>query len=209
MKYDAKEERTAWYDEKDLPQGMLDSMIGNEKWSKLEDTEHFLILDEMIKISECKSMADVGCGAGEVGRIYGDNIEYVGFDLPHIVEKVSKVLNSSRNFVHFDSNKNDFSTLSKFDLILCSGFISELTNLMETIEKILSNAKDFVIIHRQSFDKSSNFTKYTTYAGLETTRANIGRDEFMSLLTEKKFKILSVKDGLWGSSVLMKKAKNK
>lgn len=201
-----KNKETAWYNESDLPNDMAHCASGSkEGWNLLEYTSHFPQMKKLIDLTGCKKMADLGCGAGEVGRVLKDEFEYVGFDLPHIVEKVSKKINPELNFVHFDAYDDDFSFLSEFDLILCNGFISELVQPLEVLNKILSNSKKYVIIHRQYILDETKLDEYTTYANLKTIRSIIGNQDFNQLLNKNKFEKVVDRNFEWGKTILLKK----
>ena len=103
------EKKNAWYNETILPKEMVSKVISHENgWSKLEHSDHFRFLDELINLTESKTIADIGCGAAELGRIY-NNFNYTGFDLPHIIEKVSKVVNPNLNYQVFDAYNFDYT----------------------------------------------------------------------------------------------------
>lgn len=199
--------KTAWYNEEELPKDMIEGANGNKlNFKKLEDSNHFPTLENLIALTECRRMADIGCGAGEVGRVFGKKINYTGYDLPHIIEKVGKEINPELDFACFDANESDFAFLENYDLILCNGFISELTNPLEILGKILNCSKEFVIVHRQFIDAKTSFEDYVTYGNLLTPRSTVGRKDLTALLKEKKFQIIEMYDSeSWGQSFLLKR----
>jgi len=192
---------TAWYDNKILHSEMVNGALGINGWQRLEFTPHFKILKEMVNKCQGKKIVDLGCGAGELGRLLCDNYEYTGLDLPHIINEVAKIVNPNLNYEYFDANEFDYSHISKYDIIICNGFISELTNPLEVIEKIINNTKKNLIIHRQFFSKNTEFVEYNTYGNLKTPRSYLGHDDFSNLLINHE--IVNKKDNVWGSTLLI------
>jgi hypothetical protein len=196
-------EDVAWYDNTVLPKQMVDGALGNiPGWTRLEQSGHFGVLDELVREANPISIVDLGCGAAEVGRVYS-NINYTGLDLPHIIENVAKVVNPTLQYIEFDANTSDFTIFKDFDLIICNSFISELPNPLEILNKLLTNMGRYIIIHRQYFDDSTKFTNYKTYGNLDTVRSHIGRDDFNKLLTNHI--IIKEENNVFGKSLLIEK----
>jgi hypothetical protein len=191
---------TAWFNKDLLPKAMIDGALGLNGWERLENTKHYKILKSLIDLIEFQNIADIGCGAGELGRVLNCK-NYCGFDLPHIVEEVSKKVNPNFNFNYFNSNESDYTTFKDFDLLICNGFISELINPLEVIKKILFFTKKNLIIHRQIFDSITRLVEYKTYANLTTIKSHISKNEFDSLLVNHK--ILKEIDSEFGKSLLI------
>lgn len=194
---------TAWYDKNILPSEMVNGALGKNGWKRLEFTEHFKILNDMVLKCNGNKIADLGCGAAEVGRLYHGTHDYTGFDLPHIIQKVAKEVNQNLNYVEFDANNFDYSTLLEYDIIICNSFISELVNPLEILEKIINNTEKNLIIHRQFFSDKTQLVEYNTYGNLKTTRSYIQYDTFLKLLTNHK--ISEKIDNVWGSTCIVKK----
>lgn len=199
--------RTAWYDEEKLPFDMARHASGQVSgWAKLEETDHFPYMKKLIDFTKCESLAELGCGAGDIGRVFQGKFRYVGYDLPHIVEKVSKQVNPNLNFEYFDANIDDFYFLSNYDLVLCNAFISELDNPFEVLKKILENSKKFIIIHRQHFDKDTRMEKYKTYGLLETVKSVLSTSEFENIVVKNNYQIKINNDFNWGKTILLEKS---
>jgi hypothetical protein len=195
------EKKTAWYNDDILPNEMVSGAIGQKGWVRLEHSEHFKVLDGLVKLVNPKKIADVGCGAAELGRVY-IGINYTGFDLPHIIEKVSKVVNKNLKYENFDANDFDYTVFKEYDLLICNGFISELTNPIEVLKKLIENTSGYLIIHRQFFSNETNFSEYMTYGELTTIRSHISLDEFNTLL--RNHKIIKQENNPWGDTILIK-----
>lgn len=194
--------KTAWYNENELPNDMVLGAIGKKGWAKLEHSEHFGTLDKVISSISPKKIADIGCGAGELGRIY-ENTGYTGFDLPHIIEKVSKVVNPNLDYKVFDAYNFDYNEFKNYDVLVCNGFISELTNPIEIIKKLLENTEGYLLIHRQFFSDKTEIINYNTYGNLKTPRCIININELNDILYNHKIK--SHFKNSWGDTVLIEK----
>jgi trans-aconitate methyltransferase len=181
---------------------MVRGAKGENGWLRLEYTDHFKVLKNFIDELDIENMADIGCGAGELGRVYS-NLKYVGYDLPHVIEKVSKVVNPNLEYVHFNTNDFNFSKFNQYDLLVCNSFISELINPFEVLNKIVKNTNRYLIIHRQFITNETNFSTYNTYGNLKTTRSHLSHKELNSLLIEHK--IVRQETNIWGDTILFKK----
>lgn len=170
----------AWYDKSIVPFEMVKGAKAEiPGWKKLEYTDHFKVLDELIKSIDVKSIVDMGCGAAEIGRLY-DSLEYLGVDLPHVIENVAKVVNPNLEYLEFDANESSFDFLENYDLVLMNGFLSEMPDPIEILESVLSNSLNYVIIHRQDFtDSLDTFIQtYNSYGGIKATNSVINLEEF-------------------------------
>ena len=88
-------------------------------------------------------------------------------------------------------------------LLVCNSFISELTNPLEILTKLINNTTSYLLIHRQFFSDETNFSEYTTYAGLSTIRAHVSYNEFIGLLNNHE--IINHSKNEWGDTILIKK----
>lgn len=192
----------AWFNEEILPNEMIKGAKGENGWSKLENTKHFEILNNFIKDLKINKLADIGCGAGELGRVL-NNINYTGFDLPHIIDKVSKVVNPNLKYIYFNADDFNYDNFNEYDLLVCNSFISELNNPIEVLTKLINNTSNHLLIHRQYFSSETNLVKYSTYGDLLTTRTYIGSNEFNELL--KNHEIINRTSSEWGDTLLIKR----
>ena len=144
----------------------------------------------MVKKSGGDSIIDVGCGAAEVGRIYS-NMKYAGADLPHIIESVAQKVNPNKTYINFDANNSDsFDAAKDYDIVIMNSFLSELSNPLGFLEKILQNSKKCIIIHRQDFNNEKTFLEnYTSYGGKPATNSNINYKELVALVEKYNFEI--------------------
>ena len=184
--------KTAWYDQEKIPKAMLDAASGIVAgWKQLEDSDHFSALKQSIeRCNNSKTILDLGCGAGEVSRVF-KNLDYTGADLSHIIEKVAKKKNPNSKYINFDANLDDFSFLNGFDVILMNSFLSEIPDYFKVLNKVLFYSKKYIVIHRQQFDeRDSRIENYSTYSNLMTTKTIINYKEFFDLCYRNNFSIV-------------------
>ncbi len=164
-------------------------------FKKLENSEHFQTLNRLFLLAsgDIENIIDLGCGAAEFGRIYSF-FDYVGADLPHIIENVAKKKNPNLSFYNFDAYKTDYKFLKKYDLILMNAFISELSSADLILEKVLTNAKKYVLIHRQKLgmfkEKNIKYTEYRGYLNREYTCSVFSEKYLEDLIAKKGFRLV-------------------
>jgi hypothetical protein len=176
---------TAWTSNNDsLALDMINGALCKKPgWKKLEEVSHFKYLNELILTTGVKTICDLGCGAGELGRVYKD-YQYEGYDLPHIIEKVSKVVNPLLRYHAFDANNYAYNLLQPYELLVCNSFVSELTNPLGILRQILNNTSKFLILHRQKIGAKTGLEKYVTYANLTTHCSILGVADLNCVLKE-------------------------
>jgi 2-polyprenyl-3-methyl-5-hydroxy-6-metoxy-1,4-benzoquinol methylase len=163
-----------WYNKDIVPEQMLLGALGNlDGWVKLENSDHYPILNHLIKESNSEYLCDIGCGAGELGRLYNPTHKYVGYDLGHIIDKVALKLNPNLLYVSFDIHDFNYHDLMAYDLIVCNAFLTEMTNSEFILKNIIQNTKKSLIIHRQDFSDKANILPTKTYGNLESIRSVI------------------------------------
>jgi hypothetical protein len=201
--------KTAWFNNDVLPNEMIRGAKAEiPGWKVLEESEHFKVLDSIIKKINPESICDIGCGSAEVGRIY-KNLKYCGVDLPHIIQNVAKKLNPNNFYIEADAEDSfDFSFVEQYDVILMNSFISELTEPLKFLKKLLIYNVNYVIIHRQSLTESNtHLENYTTYGGIQTTNSQINLDD-LNLGIIQEYYIENVLDsGVEGRKTIILKNK--
>lgn len=198
--------KICWNDKEVCPEEMLKASRG-VYWAVLEkNQDHFPILKKLLSkaFADCSdvpiNIADVGCGAGDLGRVivretdWRDHfLTYEGFDLSHIIEKVSKVANPNNKYENFDAYDpaQDFSFLNKYQVVVMNAFIDVLERSVEVLRKVLLNAGDYVILHRQTFDENgkTRTTEHSSYGSI-SYQSIINKKEFEDLLLETGFEVV-------------------
>lgn len=183
--------KTAWYDEEIIPESMLKAVTGQiAGWKQLEESDHLESLKHaLFCCSNSNNLMDLGCGAGEVSRVF-KQFDYTGADLTHIIEKVAKKKNPSNKYIYCDANTDDLQFLQNYDIVLMNSFLSEIPDYFKILNKVLFYSKKYIVIHRQQFDDSSSrLEEYPSYAGVVTTKTVINNKEFSSLCMRSDFSI--------------------
>jgi len=187
--------KTAWFNNNILPALML-----NPDFKPLQQSDHFAPLKKCFSDVQGKKLLDLGCGAAEVYQTF-KNFEYTGADLPHIIEEVAKKKNPTGNFIHFNAEKDDFSFLKYYDIILMNSFISEVPGWYRILLQVLYNSNGYIILHRQEVtDKPSYLEKYITYGGLETVKSIINYDHLVGMFHMNDYQILYEEDSFPGNN---------
>lgn len=164
-----KNSKTNWFNEDVVPEQMvLGARAELPGWHKLERTEHLKTFWQLLELVTANTVVDLGCGSGELGRLLTKRgFSYVGYDLPHIIDKVAKEVNPQLTYGVFDATESDFTFIKEFDLVVANGFFCEITEPGNVLAKILTNLKNALIIHRQRFVRSpSEWLVTSIYGGL-------------------------------------------
>ena len=169
--------KTAWHSD------AICQHILNTNFPPLAESDHFQALkDCMDKIEDYrKGVLELGCCKTEFVDAFPE-FYYVGADLHHIIEGVSKKLKPSVNYHSFDATKDDYSFMKQFDIILMNSFLSEMPTAMQMLDKVLQHAYKYVLIHRQDIADNQRIEVYQTYGGLEAINYVMSRSELESLL---------------------------
>lgn len=176
---------TAWNNEE------ICKHILNTNFPPLNQSDHWQALkDCMDKIEPSKKgVLELGCCKTEFVDAFPE-CHYVGADLHHIIEGVSKKLKPSVNYHSFDANKDDYSFMNYFDTIFMNSFLSEMPTAMQILDKILQHAYKYILIHRQDIADNQRIEVYQTYGGLEAINYVMSRSELESLLVKHECKIV-------------------
>lgn len=182
---------TCWYNSEICPNQMVLGATG-KLFPKLEHSDHFSVLQRLIDKylfhSSIRTVFDLGCGSGDVGRLFGASLFYSGGDLPHIIENVAKVVNPTGRFQYVDVINDDLSFLKSFDLVLMNAFIDVMQHPLEVLQKVLKSCQNFVLIHRQSLSikHSTHVVKHPSY-GSFSYQSIIAEEDFRSICDSEGF----------------------
>ncbi len=164
----AEESRELMKIQYDLPQAMLNVMLGDWKliypkytvgfWEKgavdLEQSQMHMIDDmiEKIDIRDSDNVLDFGCGWGCVPNYILSkfpNVRFTGLNLSHYqCEYMRKKMQdpesylSSGRFTLFEGDLNDVKFDEKFDKILSAGVFCHVGNLTKSFERLATFLKD-------------------------------------------------------------------
>jgi cyclopropane-fatty-acyl-phospholipid synthase len=175
----------------DLPQGMLNIMLGNGKliypkysmglWengaSNLEQSQMHMIDDviEKLDIKDGDNILDFGCGWGCVPNYILSkfpNVRFTGLNLSHeqceyMRQKMqdSESYLSSGRFTLYEGDLNDAKFEEKFDKILSIGVFCHVGNLTKSFQKLASFLKDNgkVFIHIITVRTPNNISSVYTH----------------------------------------------
>lgn len=170
----------------------------------MDQTEHIQVLKKQINIIELalwfkqKKVIDLGCGTAQISRLFDPSLwTYTGVDLPQIIEGCAKKWHPEHNYIAADlTQANVFDTqidLSKHDVVLMNAFIDVMPDPIVMLERVLSKAKRYVILHRQEFllNSFTTVTQKDSY-NAQTYHSQINMKEFLELLKKHNFEHSSV-----------------
>lgn len=174
---------TAWYSEH-MPKKMMQTNFPHIVYS-----DHFESLKKCIDLIPrgANNLLDLGCGKAEISDAFPE-YEYCGADLPHMIQKVSRVTRPRLKYVEFDAQVSEMDFISNFDIVIMNSFLSEIPNAEQILDKVLRRAKGYVIIHRQMIEEQEHIETYSTYGDLKTTAYTFGRKNFEKIIKQNNFK---------------------
>lgn len=167
---------------------VVDQMIKGstgELWGvTLEKTDHFPLLSHVLEIvGNENSLIDIGCGAGDVSRVWKG--EYVGVDFDWVIERVAKICNPNSNYVSLDLNVDSVKKLPKAKVALMNAFLDVREDPHEMFEQVMGLEIDSLVVHRQRLSQSSCvIDKRPGYGGTSVPSSVMSVDRIMSF-TEK------------------------
>jgi len=173
-----------WKDNDAIIDQMIKGSTG-ELWGvRLEQSDHFPILKHLLDLTNAKSLIDLGCGAGDVSRVWKQ--EYCGLDLDWVIEKVSKICNPNTSYQKIDFLKEGVSSLETSDCLLMNAFLDVQEDAFEILKDICSSKKfKFIIVHRQQITNKLNIKekKYaSSYGNSKVPSSYIAWQELQQLL---------------------------
>jgi len=131
---------------------IIDQMIkgsSGELWGhRLETSSHFPLLNNILNhIGQNGLLIDLGCGAGDVSRIWKD--DYLGADLSWVIEKVSKICNPSAQYISINIKNDSLEILPRCRCVLMNAFLDVQENPFSILEKVCCMNTEWVVVHRQ------------------------------------------------------------
>jgi hypothetical protein len=140
----------SWQESDKIVDQMIKGSNGTLWGFKLEESSHYPILQKLLEISGNKGLlVDIGCGAGDVSRIWG--ADYLGIDLDWVIQRVSKQCNPDKSFLSLDlTTQLNFQDIPESNCVLMNAFLDVQENPIEILEKICKEANtNWIIVHRQ------------------------------------------------------------
>jgi len=152
--------------------------------------KHLFILVDLISNSKGHNgdMLDIGCGTAFLSELCYSS-KYTGADYPHIIEGCAKRNYPNGDFHYIDFVNDDITWIGEYDLVCTNGFIDIMERPLDALNKLLSNSRGDVIIHRQEI--SGGPTRVVTnpsYGGM-TYHSIINRGDFMATISKYGYRI--------------------
>jgi SAM-dependent methyltransferase len=178
--------KTGWHNDK------ICQHILSTNFPKLRDSNHFTAINmcmNKIDSSLYPSILDIGCCKAELAVTF-PYFQYTGADLPNIIEGVSKKIRPGLAYIYFNAETDNYEVINnRFDVIVMNSFLSEISDPLSVLDKVLKSAKKYIIIHRQDISDKEAIEQYQTYGGLNATNSTICRQDLERLIKENNCKI--------------------
>ena len=140
--------KVSWKEDHKIIDEMNKASSGELWGHRLEGSSHFPLLQFLLNhVKHRGLLIDVGCGAGDLSRVWGG--QYLGVDLDWVIENVSEVRNPSSSFVKVNVQLDDLKNLPECRVIFANALLDVVHNPYEILRKLCNLKAEFVIIHRQ------------------------------------------------------------
>lgn len=173
-----------WEDDPEIIKQMIDGSKGILWGNKLEQASHYPLLKYCLdEVGHSGLLIDVGCGAGDVSRVWKG--QYLGVDLDWVVEKVSKVCNPN-SYLSADLTVS-IPALPSAKCVLMNAFLDVQENPEEILEQAMNEIDtEWFIIHRQKIGKSDGFVTGVGYGNSSTPISVMSTDTVNKFLNKSK-----------------------
>ena len=212
MENKQEDKTTCWYSNECSAE--MNRFFDQYKASK-EEAPHFKVMRKLVDIlPKGLKVMDLGCGTSVASEYFIDH-QYEGADLIHIINGCA--IRNYPQYKYHEVNivESDLKFISDYDVVLVNGVIDIMEFPMYTLEKLFSNCKDWIIIHRQEISNTqATYLKRNPSYNSTTYHSIINRNDFTNLLNKYNFEIvkeLTLDFGNWedgGHSFLLRKKKS-
>lgn len=187
---------TCWHDKRTI----IDELNRNYPVyiNLMAETEHINALKKSISFIETDykgreklNIIDIGCGTAQISLLFDKTQwEYEGCDLAHILQYCAQKWHPENVYYPFEAENSHYHFLKNYDVVLMNAFIDVMENPLIILDKVLSNAKKYAILHRQEISqtKPTYVTENPSYGGI-TFHSIINKNDFLRLLKEHNFEI--------------------
>lgn len=205
-----------WHDTKNI----VDEMNKNYPvYKKMMDTEpHIQVfkqhIQHILSVETTKqTVIDIGCGTAQISILFDKQyFDYEGCDLTHILQYCAQQWHPENIYLLFNAEISHYYFLKNYDIVTVNAFIDVMEYPLAILEKILSNAKKYVILHRQEISALKPTQSFLNPSyGSFTQHSIINKADFFSMLNRYNFEIVHQNQcgfGNWengGDSFLLKK----
>lgn len=148
--------------------------VYHEMYQKIFDySESFQIHHEILKRFNCKKIAELGCGTGELSRFFKDvGYEYTGIDLSPEMISIAKNNNPMVDFRVGDMRKQHFK--DELDAILIAGrsftHMTSNADVNSCLAAINGSLRDGGLLIFDNFDAASIFADFKSELTFSTEK---------------------------------------
>jgi len=143
-------------------------------------------------LNECGTgkLLDLGTGTARISQ-FCKNFEFYGADLPHIISGCSMRNYPQYPYYSVDLIEDNLAWIRKFDVIVLNGVIDIMENGKHILERVLTHANKYVIIHRQEITENGKTHSVVNPSyNSQTWHSVINRAEWNEVIERMGFEIL-------------------
>lgn len=194
------DKETCWYN--------INSELCIKKMGLGLQTDYGKQLKKLIAEIPQGKTVDLGCGSGKSSVFFKD---YIGVDLPEIIETIAKVVNPGLTFMKCDIIEDNIEFIKNYDIVHMDAFIDVMQYPLEVLDRVLNNCNKYVLLLRQEvIEGRTKVIKNPSYGGF-TYHSEINKNELLDLF--EKYNLTIVKEidcgikskrhqGVWKSYLL-------
>jgi len=151
---------------------------------------HYKSFNELLSLCGTGKLLDLGTGTARISQ-FCKNFEFYGADLPHIISGCSM-----RNYPQYfyrsvDLIEDNLAWIRKFDVIVLNGVIDIMENGKYILERVLTHANKYVLIHRQEItENGKTHSVINPSYNSKTWHSVINRAEWNEVIERMGFEIV-------------------
>jgi FkbM family methyltransferase len=180
---------TCWYAADCVPEM-------NRAYDQAKATEvagHLGVFAELLRSTDLKnvSILDLGCGTALLSE-FCQGFKYTGSDLPHILGGAAMRNYPNLYYRSCDLVQDDLPWINEFEIVVLNAVIDIMQFPLQVLSKVLTNAGQYVIIHRQEITEKSKtrIGPGPNYGRQPAFHSIINRQEFLNLVDAHHFDVV-------------------
>jgi FkbM family methyltransferase len=141
------DKNTCWYKDESIKEmnRFYETYRGNQEILKHMDTVTQLLEDTNL---EGVDLLDLGCGTAMLSE-YAKKFNYYGADLPNVLNYSSMLFYPQYYYKATELDVDNLLWINKYPVVVLNAVIDVMEYPLEILDKVLKNASEYVVIHRQ------------------------------------------------------------
>lgn len=151
---------------------------------------HYASFNELLDICEDGKLLDIGTGTARLSQ-FCKRFEFVGADLPHIISGCAMRNYPKYKYQSIDIIEDNLAWIREYDVIVLNGVIDVMENGLYILERILTHANKYVLIHRQEITENGKTHSIVNPSyNSQTYHSIINRNDWNLLIERMNFEIV-------------------